>query len=130
MFSYTFTPHAPFPTPWVFGRDRQEALLNLVFDKLTDEKSLAFFYCKEGQPLGDLHTRLVVGVGRILKVGKVLRYDSTTAKTYALWDRIIQHSIRRNDHRAEVVRLPTGPCLGVLCQIADQTSRHGAPNAQ
>jgi len=85
---------APFPTPWVFGRDRQEALLNLVFDKLTDEKSLAFFYCKEGQPLGDLHTRLVVGVGRILKVGKVLRYDSTTAKTYALWDRIIQHSIR------------------------------------
>ncbi len=85
---------SPFATPWVFGRDRQEAVLDLVFGRLADEKSLAFFYCKEGQPLGDLHTRLVVGVGRILKVGKLLRYDSKGAKTYPLWDRIIQHSIR------------------------------------
>jgi len=85
---------APFDTPWVFGRDRQEGLLNLVFNKLTDEKSLVFFYCKEGQPLGDMHTRLLVGVGRILKVGKLLRYDSSATKTYPFWDRVIRHSIR------------------------------------
>lgn len=84
----------PFESPWVFGRDRQEALLDHMFGHLKDEGSLVFFYCKEGQPLGDQFARLVVGVGRILKVGKLLRYDSTGPRTYPLWDRVIQHSIR------------------------------------
>jgi hypothetical protein len=44
---------APFPSPWVFGRARQEALLQLFFGRLVPERSLVFFYCKEGQPLGD-----------------------------------------------------------------------------
>ena len=85
---------APFPSPWVFGRDRQEALLNLMFDRLSEEKSLLFFYCKEGQPLGDLFSRLVVGVGRIMKFGKVIPYLSKSSKTYPLWDRIVRHTIR------------------------------------
>ncbi len=85
---------APFDSPWVFGKDRQEALLERMFGHLTDEKSLVFFYCKEGQPLGDRVSRLIVGVARILKTGKVIPYKSTQPKTYPLWDRIIQHSIR------------------------------------
>jgi hypothetical protein len=85
---------APFDTPWVFGTDRQEALSNRVFGHLKDEQSLVFFYCKEGQPLGDQFSRLVVGVGRILKVGDVVPYKSSSRTTYPMWDRIIQHSIR------------------------------------
>ena len=85
----------PFPSPWVFGRQRQEALVDLVFGRLTEQKSLAFFYTKEGHPLGDGIRRLIVGLGRITKVGKREHYDTVDGKTgYPLWDRVISHSIR------------------------------------
>src|SRR5680860_1052403 len=38
----------PFKSPWVFGRERQEALTNLMFGHLEPGRSLAFFYCKQG----------------------------------------------------------------------------------
>lgn len=85
---------APFQTPWVFGHARQEALLNLMFRQIQDEQSLVFFYCKEGNPLGDKIRRLVVGAGRVVKVGTLLRYESSKQTTYPLWDRVIRHSIR------------------------------------
>ena len=88
----------PFPSPWVFGRARQEALLDLFFNQVADERSLVFFYCKEGSPLGDRITRLVTGVGRVVKVGKLLRYESSKPKTYPLWDWVIRHSIRLDGH--------------------------------
>ena len=87
----------PFFSPWVFGKERQKALLNLVFDRITEEKSLVFFYTKEGHPLGDGIRRLVVGIGRITKVGKREHYDTIDRKQgHPLWDRIISHSIRPN----------------------------------
>lgn len=49
---------APFNSPWVFGRARQEAILKLFANRLTPERSLVFFYCKEGQPLGDTFSAL------------------------------------------------------------------------
>ena len=55
----------PFKSAWVFGRERQEALCNYFFDRLTEEKSLVFFYTKGGHPLGDGVPRLVVAVGRV-----------------------------------------------------------------
>ncbi len=69
----------PFPSDFVFGRVRQEALLETFFPRLSPEKSLVFFYAKEGQPLGDWHPRLVVGVGRILTVGRLQRYEASAA---------------------------------------------------
>ena len=88
----------PFPTPWVFGCARQEAISELMFGRLTEEKSLAFFYTKEGHPISEHIPRLVVGVGRVVKIGKLLRYDSTRKTTYPLWDRNIRHSIRFDGH--------------------------------
>lgn len=85
----------PFASPWIFGRQRQEAIIDLVFGRLTEEKSLVFFYTKEGHPLGDGIRRLVVGIGRIAKIGTCERYDTTDGKQgYPLWDRVISHSIR------------------------------------
>lgn len=84
----------PFHTAWVFGHARQEALVDLVFKRVSPGKSLIFFYTKEGHPLGDSITRLVVGVGRVNHVGKIERYDTDQPNTYPLWDRLIQHSIR------------------------------------
>ena len=84
----------PFPTPWVFGRARQEALGRLMFAQLEPEHSLVFFYCKEGHPLGDDISRLIVGVGRILTIDQTRYYDSSLPQTYPMWDRLIRHSIR------------------------------------
>jgi len=86
---------SPFNTSWVFGKKRQEAILNLFFDRLIPEKSLVFFYCKEGQPLGDTISRLVVGVGRITHIAPISIYDVKGNKPgYPMWDRLVRHSIR------------------------------------
>ena len=83
----------PFSSPWVFGHARQEALLELTFKKIIKDKSLVFFYTKEGHPLGDDIKRLVVGVGTINYLGKTERYDTDKKSTYPLWDRLFSHSI-------------------------------------
>ena len=90
---------APFATPWVFGRARQEALLELFFDKrLRRDDALILFYCKAGHPLGENISRLIVGAGEIIKIGPILRYGSTKNKPYPLWDRLIRHSVRFDGH--------------------------------
>ena len=86
---------SPFASPWVFGRSRQEAILKLFSGRLTPERSLVFFYCKEGQPLGDTISRLVMGVGRITTVSPPKAYDVSQKKpTHLMWDLLIRHSIR------------------------------------
>ena len=87
-----------FKSPWVFGRSRQEAILKLVFEQVSSDKSLVMFYCKDGHPVDEKTSRLVVGLGTILKVGKPILYQTEKPgqKTYVLWDRVIQHSIRPN----------------------------------
>ena len=86
---------APFPSPWVFGRERQEAILKLFASHLAPERSLVFFYCKEGQPLGDTIARLVMGVGRITNVAQPKAYDVSKEKpTHLMWDLLIHHTIR------------------------------------
>lgn len=85
----------PFPTSWVFGRERQRALSNTFFGPLEPGKSLVFFYTKEGHPLGDSIRRLIIGVGVLAKVGPLAEYNSVGSKpTYPMWDRLIHHSIR------------------------------------
>lgn len=85
----------PFDTAWVFGRARQEWLLDKFFSSLTPQESLGFFYTKEGQPISDSINRLVVGVGRINSVHGQLDHDTEGSKrSYPLWDRVIEHSIR------------------------------------
>ncbi len=89
----------PFPSPWVFGRERQDALVEHVYGRLAKEKSLVLFYTKEGHPLGDDLRRLIVGVGRIVSVGKREHYDRKNGQLgHPLWDRIIGHSIRPDGH--------------------------------
>jgi hypothetical protein len=89
---------SPFNSPWVFSAARQEALGQLFFGRLTEGSSLVFFYTKSGHPLGDAINRLVLGVGRIEKVGPMLYYEAAGGPTYPLWDRIIRHSARPDGH--------------------------------
>ncbi len=87
----------PFPSPWVFSRERQDALLDRFYKNVTPNGSLIFFYTKEGQPVDESLTRLVVGIGRVTAISPILRYKTKDeAYTYAMWDRLISHSIRHN----------------------------------
>lgn len=94
----------PFPTNWVFGRRRQEALLRMFWDQVKPG-ALVFFYTKQGQPIHDSINRLVVGAGLITEVGKELEYESEGSKrTPPVWERLIGHSIRPDG--AEGLLLP------------------------
>lgn len=88
---------APFPTPWVFGRERQREINDGFFSRLTPNRSLVFFYTKEGHPLGEGIPRAIVGVGTVTSVGRRLEYDTDGSKpSYPMWDRLVRHSIRPN----------------------------------
>lgn len=90
---------APFPTAWVFGRARQDALLEHMFRHLNDADSpgpasLVFFYTKEGHPIGEDINRLIVAVGRVCRMSGLIPYESKRLKPYPLWDRIVEHTVR------------------------------------
>ncbi len=91
----------PISSPWVFGRARQEALAAHFFGQLNPGRSLVFFYTKEGHPLGDDIARLIVGVGTIDNVGPQCWYEvnDTRRPSYAIWDRLVHHSIRPDGER-------------------------------
>lgn len=90
----------PFPSPWVFSKERQRALCDLFFGRLIPKESLVFFYTKSGHPLEEAFPRLVVGIGTIDSKSRILEYDSDGTKpTYPLWDGKFSHSIRPNGHQ-------------------------------
>lgn len=85
----------PFKSPWVFSAARQEALSEWFFGRIEPGKSLVFLYTKSGHPLDENYPRLLVGIGRINKLSKVLKYDTQKeGETYPIWDRLFEHSIR------------------------------------
>ncbi|UGS38524.1 ATP-dependent DNA helicase [Capillimicrobium parvum] len=85
----------PFPSAWVFGRRRQQALLDMFFEQVEADRSLVFLYTKEGQPISDSINRLVVGVGRVTKVASPFEYESVGSTALPpVWERLIHHSIR------------------------------------
>jgi ATP-dependent exoDNAse (exonuclease V) alpha subunit len=90
---------APFPTPWVFGRERQEALSELFFSRVAPKQSLVFFYTKSGHPLDERINRLIVGVGTLDWMSGLQRYEASGGPRYPLWDRLITHSIRPEGSR-------------------------------
>lgn len=89
----------PFATAWVFGRERQKAILETFFNPIEAKKSLVIFYTKSGQPVDENTNRLIVGIGTISEKSPIIEYDSSSSETYPFWDRLIEHSIRPNDQK-------------------------------
>lgn len=84
----------PFETAWVFGAQRQEEISKAFFSRISQGESLAFFYTKEGHPLGDEIPRLLVGVGTVRSVHPPVPYLKEKGRRYIAWDRIVEHSVR------------------------------------
>lgn len=83
---------------WIQEGANQLIMLDTFFSAVEPGVSLVFFYAKR-TPLSDSPRRVIVGVGRILKVGEPLQYRTSKnrprdAISGYLWERSIHHSIR------------------------------------
>lgn len=91
-------PNLSFKTIWVQERRNQLAMLDTFFGAITPEESLVFFYAKR-TPLTDDGRRVIVGIGRVLKVDPSVEYiyekgAPSDAMRCVLWERNLHHSIR------------------------------------
>jgi hypothetical protein len=91
-------PDLEFDKLWVQERRNQLAMLDTFFGAITPEESLIFFYAKR-TPLMDNGRRVIVGIGRVLKVDPPIEYiyeegaPSDTMRCI-VWERNLHHSIR------------------------------------
>jgi hypothetical protein len=91
-------PDLEFDKLWVQERRNQLAMLDTFFGAITPEESLVFFYAKR-TPLTDDGRRVIVGMGRVLKVDPSVEYiyqngAASDAMRCVLWERNLHHSIR------------------------------------
>jgi ATP-dependent exoDNAse (exonuclease V) alpha subunit len=93
---------------WVYEPDRQVALLNHFWGKLKEGEgqALIFYYVNRGNPVDESIARLLVGVGRLDKIGPQLYFEGTDpkdpeARRYPVWTRAVTQ-----DFPAQGFRLP------------------------
>lgn len=93
-------PDLGFKSQWVQDYRNHTALLDGFAGHLRPERSLCFFYAKQAPLVEDsVGGRILIGVGRVLDVGRLTEYDYATKDLDGklrsmLWERMIQHSIR------------------------------------
>ena len=88
-------PDLGYATNWVHEASNQTALLDGFAAHLRDEASLCLFYAKH-VPFVEGTGRILVGVGRVKKVGKLSPYlQEGEGMPGMVWERPVQHSIRR-----------------------------------
>jgi ATP-dependent exoDNAse (exonuclease V) alpha subunit len=81
---------------WLQEHDNQRVFLDTFFGAIQPASSLCFFYAKR-TPLSDSPRRVIVGVGRVTRVGPPTEYRYSTPDPTlrsSLWERSIFHSIR------------------------------------
>ncbi len=90
---------------WVYEPDRQKQLLDHFWSKIKEGegKSLIFYYVNQGNPIDESLMRLIVGIGRIKKVGPQLFFGGTdkSGQQYPIWTRTVTQ-----DFPAQGIRLP------------------------
>lgn len=84
-------------TAWVQEFENQKSLLEAFYGPVKPEQSLCFFYAKR-TPLADDPRRVLIGAGRILRLGELREYEyargSSNQFRNCIWDRPVEHSIR------------------------------------
>jgi len=87
-------PELKYVSRWVHEAGNQTALLDGFAGHLREEDSLCLFYAKH-VPFVEGTARVLIGAGRIKKIGKLSEYDRNgDGPRGMLWERPVQHSIR------------------------------------
>ena len=87
-------PELNYETTWIHVAENQEPLLDCFASHLKEEASLCLFYAKH-VPFVEGTARVIVGVGRVRKVGKLTEYKRNGDGIRGMvWERPVQHSIR------------------------------------
>ncbi len=91
---------------WIYGADRQRAILSLFREQIVPNQSLVVFYTKNGNPLNEECKRLIIGMGLITTLYKQGEYNSKANYTYPFWDIKMSHSIRPDLNESNGFLLP------------------------
>ncbi|MFC2023431.1 ATP-dependent RecD-like DNA helicase [Chloroflexota bacterium] len=90
---------------WIYEPDRQVALLNHFWGRLKEGegRALIFYYVNRGNPVDDQAARLVVGVGRLDKIGPQIYFGGSDQEgtKYPVWTRTVAQ-----DTPGQGIRLP------------------------
>lgn len=91
-------PDLGFKSYWIQDAQNHRALLECFWKHVKVEESLVFFYAKQVPLVEDTGRRVLVGAGRVLKIGGLTEYEydgSPEGKIRSLiWERMVTHSIR------------------------------------
>jgi hypothetical protein len=98
-------PKLEFKTAWMQDAENHTELLNCFWNHLRtqdahgEEASLVFFYARQVPLTEEPSSRVIVGVGRVLRLGPLTEYQYNDQKKAdscrsLLWERMVTHSIR------------------------------------
>lgn len=87
-----------FTKEWIQAIQNQKALLDGFFQHIKKKESLSFFYAKE-VPFVEASGRVLVGLGRILKISSAIEYayNGETEFRAMAWEHMVHHSIRPDE---------------------------------
>lgn len=87
-----FDPH------WFQDHENHRVLLDCFWNHVKTEESLVFFYAKQVPLVEDTGRRVLIGAGRVKKIGGMTEYTYNAPPTgkirSLLWERMVMHSIR------------------------------------
>jgi ATP-dependent exoDNAse (exonuclease V) alpha subunit len=93
-------PELPFKTNWIQEKQNHLCTLGTFWNYVREEESLVFFYAKQVPFLEDNTRRILIGAGRVKKLGGLTEYayhGSSTGRIQSMmWELMVTHSIRAN----------------------------------
>ena len=91
-------PELNFESNWAQDHRNHRTLLECFWNHVSVEESLVFVYAKQVPLVEDAGRRILIGAGRVLKVGSLTEYDYEGLPEgkirSLLWERMVTHSIR------------------------------------
>ncbi|MCP5557686.1 MAG: AAA family ATPase [Verrucomicrobiaceae bacterium] len=92
-------PDLGFKTAWMQDAQNHTELLNCFWNHIREEESLVFFYAKQIPLTEEPARRVIVGVGRVQKIGPLTEYAYNDQRQpdscrSLLWERMVTHTIR------------------------------------
>jgi hypothetical protein len=94
----SFEPDLSFKTNWIQDYRNHRTALECFWKHVRPEQSLVFFYAKQVPLIEDTGRRVLVGAGRVLKMGSLTEYEyegGPDGKIRSLiWESMVSHSIR------------------------------------